>query len=227
MAQQGCEIHPTPQLSSCFFFPKTLMPVIITAEAQAMDQEQWVKQQAPSQRKALSNASPPPPPPPPFSPPPPQKTWFLSPPPPFFPAQRFLECFQRVILFLLLPHLSLAANTQLLGYLSRAPIKGCQSGSQCPSANHIRAPAHALPPHAAPHPAILITFKYFFHRWPISCLWEETERGEGLLKEMTVTDEWSNLISPLFLVWLYFAVELIISFCWLITQIKMCIGGVF
>lgn len=72
MAQQGCEIHPTPQLSSCFFFPKTLMPVIITAEAQAMDQEQWVKQQAPSQRKALSNASPPPSQPH-FPPPPPEK----------------------------------------------------------------------------------------------------------------------------------------------------------
>ena len=48
------------------------MPVIITAEAQAMDQEQWVKQQAPSQRKALSNASPPPSQPH-FPPPPPEK----------------------------------------------------------------------------------------------------------------------------------------------------------
>ena len=99
-----------------------------------------------------------------------EKLDFLSPLSHSLRAKSLSECFQRVILFLLLPHLSLAANTQLLGYLSRAPIKGCQSGSQCPSANHIRAPAHALPPHAAPHPAILITFKYFFHRWPISCL---------------------------------------------------------
>ena len=58
---------------------------------------------------------------------------------------------------LLLPHLSLAANTQLLGYLSRAPIKSCHSGLQCPSANHIRAPAHALPLLCCSSAAILIT----------------------------------------------------------------------
>lgn len=206
------------------------MPVIITAEAQAMDQEQWVKQQAPSQRKALSNAPPPPRPnPTPLSSSTSgEKLDFLSPLSHSLRAKSLSECFQRVILFLLLPHLSLAANTQLLGYLSRAPIKGCHSGLQCPSANHIRAPAHALPPHAAPHPAILITFKYFFHRWPISRLCEETERGEGLLKEMTVTDEWSDSISsPFFLVWLFFAVELIFVLLVLSHESKCASGAVF
>lgn len=57
----------------------------------------------------------------------------------------------------LLPHLSLAANTQLLGYLSGAPIKGCHSSAQCPRANHIRAPAHA-PLLCCSSAAVLITF---------------------------------------------------------------------
>lgn len=83
---------------------------------------------------------------------------------------------------LLLPHLSLAANTQLLGYLSRAPIKGCHSGLQCPWANHIRAPAHAQPLLCCSSPAMLITFKYF-HRWPVSCLRGEQQPGRKFMFE--------------------------------------------
>lgn len=83
---------------------------------------------------------------------------------------------------LLLPHLSLAANTQLLGYLSRAPIKGCHSGFQCPGANHIRAPAHAQPLLCFSSPAMLITFKYF-HRWPISCMGREKLQERKLMFE--------------------------------------------
>lgn len=83
---------------------------------------------------------------------------------------------------LLLPHLSLAANTQLLGYLSRAPIKGCHSGLQCAWANHIRAPAHAQPLLCCSSPAMLITFKYF-HRWPVSCLRGEQQHESKLMFE--------------------------------------------
>lgn len=64
---------------------------------------------------------------------------------PVIPRREFIRAFP-VCDPLLLPHLSLDANTQLLGYLSRVPIKGCHSGLQCPRANHIRAPAHAQPP---------------------------------------------------------------------------------
>lgn len=117
-----------------------------------------------SQRKALSNVLG-------------RKLDFLS--PPAILKQEFIREFP-VCDPLLLPHLSLAANTQLLGYLSRAPIKSCHSGLQCPWANHIRAPAHAPPLLCCSSPTILITFKYF-HRWPISCLRRErgdSERGE-------------------------------------------------
>lgn len=43
----------------------------------------------------------------------------------------------------LLHHLSLDADTQLLGYLSRAPTKGCHSGlHRPPTTNPIEVPAH-------------------------------------------------------------------------------------
>lgn len=74
--------------------------------------------------------------------------WALAPPPP-----------------------SLAANTQLFGYLSRASIKGCHSASWYPWANQIRAPDHTQPSPRCCPPAMLITFKYS-HRWPVLS-WEE------------------------------------------------------
>lgn len=94
-----------------------------------------------------------------------EETWFPTCPQPFWRRdfiRVFLVCDPSI-----LPHLSLAANTQLLGYLSRAPIKSCHSASQHPSANHTRAPTHVQPI------ATLITFKYF-HRWPLSrCEWTQ------------------------------------------------------
>lgn len=75
----------------------------------------------------------------------PEKTWFSVFPQLCSAAARVYHSASSLWSFTLLPHLSLAANTQLLGYLSRAPIKGCHSGLQCPWANHIRAPAHASP----------------------------------------------------------------------------------
>lgn len=127
-----------------------------------MDQEQWVNHGFCHKGKTLAITSG-------------DKLDVLS--PPAILGQEFIRVFP-VCDPSLLPHLSLAANTQLLGYLSRAPIKGCHSGLQCPRANHIRAPAHALPLLCCSSPAILIPFKYF-HRWPISHLRRKHVRREG------------------------------------------------
>lgn len=160
----GSEIHPC---HSYFlpFFPNTDASdhncLSISNGPGAMSQT-WVL----SQRKALSNVLR-------------RKLDFLS--APAILRQEFIRVFP-VCDPLLLPHLSLAANTQLLGYLSRAPIKGCHSGLQCPWANHIRAPAHAQPLLCCSSPAMLITFKYF-HRWPISCLRGEQQHESKLMFE--------------------------------------------
>ena len=159
MAQQGAKSIPRHSYSSPFFSNTDASDhncLSISNGPGAMSQT-WVL----SQRRALSNVLR-------------RKLDFLS--SPAILRQEFITVFP-VCDPLLLPHLSLAANTQLLGYLSRAPIKGCHSGLQCPWANHIRAPAHALPLLCCSSPAILITFKYF-HRWPISCLRGEHIEGE-------------------------------------------------
>lgn len=69
------------------------------------------------------------------------------------------------------PPPSLAANTQLFGYLSGVSIKGCHSASRCPWANQIRAPDHTQPSPRCSPPAMLITFKYS-HRWAVFS-WEK------------------------------------------------------
>lgn len=157
MAQQGVKSIPRHSYS-LLFFPNTDASdhdcLNISNGPGAMSQTRAL-----SQRKALSNVLR-------------RKLDFLS--SPAILKQEFIRVFP-VCDPLLLPHLSLAANTQLLGYLSRAPIKGCHSGLQCPWANHIRAPAHALPLLCFTSPAILITFKYF-HRWPISCQTREQKK---------------------------------------------------
>lgn len=145
----GSEIHPTPHLFPFLFFPNTGV-----SDHNCISIKQWTGSDESntgflSQSKALSSVLR-------------RKLDILS--TPAILRQEFIRVFP-VCDPLLLPHLSLAANTQLLGYLSRAPIKGCHSGLQCPWANHIRAPAHALPLLCCSSPAILITSKYF-HRWP-------------------------------------------------------------
>lgn len=145
-----------------------------------MDQGQWVNCSFLfiflSQRKALSNRLR-------------RKLDCLS--SPAILRQEFIRVFP-VCDPLLLPHRSLATNTQLLGYLSRAPIKGCHSGSQCPWANHIRAPAHALPPPLRFSLASLITFKYFRGR-ATRTMWEE--RKITFLHEQYQTRSYDQLVS--------------------------------
>lgn len=174
MAQQGAKSIPRHSYSLPFI-PNTDASdhncLGISNGPEAMSQRRVL-----SQRKALSNVLR-------------RELDFLS--SPAILRQEFIRVFP-VCDPLLLPHLSLAANTQLLGYLSRAPIKGCHSGLQCPWANHIRAPAHALPPLCCSSPTILITFKYF-HRWSISCLRrEQVEREErdvrGAFISMPIND---------------------------------------
>lgn len=145
MAQWGAKFIPHHSCSPRFF-PYTDASdhncLSISNRPGAMSQTRLL-----SQREALSNVLR-------------RKLDFLS--SPAILKQEFIRVFP-VCDPLLLPHLSLAANTQLLGYLSRAPIKGCHSGLQCPWANHIRAPTHTLPWLCCTSPAILITFNSF-HR---------------------------------------------------------------
>lgn len=75
------------------------------------------------------------------------------------------------------PPPSLAANTQLFGYLSGASIKGCHSASQFPWTNQIRAPDHTQPSPRCSPPAMLITFKYS-HRWSVLS-WEKRRSTRG------------------------------------------------
>lgn len=168
----GSKIHPMPQL-----FP-FLLPKHWYQRSQLLKYKQWTRSNE-SNTGSVTKES--------LKQCPPEETWF-----PICPSLLRQEFISLSSLWSFTPPPSLISCKQLLGYLSRAPIKGCHSGFQCPGANHIRAPAHVQPLLCCSSPVMLITFKYF-HRWPISCLGrEKLQERELMFEEQKLTSSYVN-----------------------------------